>query len=414
MTTEPTAQAEEAAAEPTAEASAPATPKSPPVKVEPDLEFIRQVTAAGGDTMKKCYQCATCSVVCELTPDDKPFPRKEMIWASWGLKDKLAADGDVWLCHQCGDCSTNCPRGARPGDTFAAIRAYLIRNLTFPRILGTWLSEPQYLPIVFGIPFVLILLAIFSSGSLSHIDMGVVASARDVKFEEFLPHQYIYYIFITSTHLAALFLAISLVRFWKMLGTSSGNPGPAGPTQGNLVASAIAAVKEIVTHAKFKTCQESRHRYLAHLGIMYGFLLLAIGTAIEILMIIGGTELPLSQLSLPKILGHLGFLALIAGLIIVIRQRMADDESVSKASYQDWYLLLVLLAVAVTGQGLEIIRYTRIAGLAYATYFVHLIFVFSLIGYFPYSKFAHMFYRFVAILHSKYSGRDATVKEAVA
>jgi quinone-modifying oxidoreductase subunit QmoC len=93
---------------------------------------------------------------------------------------------------------------------------------------------------------------------------------------------------------------------------------------------------------------------------------------------------------------------------------MLADESVSKTSYQDWYLLLVLLAVAVTGQALEVIRYTRIAWLAYATYFVHLTFVFSLIGYFPYSKFAHIFYRFVAILHSKYSGRDATVEEAVA
>jgi quinone-modifying oxidoreductase subunit QmoC len=401
----------------TAEVGKPEKPKSPPVKVDPDLDFIRQVEAAGGDTLKKCFQCATCSVVCELTPEDRPFPRKEMIWASWGLKDKLIGDGDVWLCHQCGDCSTNCPRGARPADTFAAIRNYLFKNLTFPKFLGTWMSEPKYLPLVFAIPIVLILLSIFSSGSLSHVDMGIVESARDVKFEEFLPHKYIYYIFITSTHLAALFLAISLVKFWKSLGTSpaaTGNPGPAGPTQGNLVASAIAAVKEIVIHSKFKTCQENNHRYLGHLGIMYGFILLAIGTAIEIVMIIGGTELPLSQLSMPKILGHIGFLALITGLIIVIRRRMSDDESVSKASYQDWYLLLILLAVAVTGQGLEIIRYTRIAWLAYSTYFVHLVFVFTLIGYFPYSKFAHMFYRFVAILHSKYSGRDATVKAVVA
>jgi len=416
MTTE-TVQAEEKAAEPAAEVSKPAKPKSPAVKVDPDLEFIRQVEAAGGDTLKKCFQCATCSVVCEITPQDRPFPRKEMIWASWGLKDKLIGDADIWLCHQCGDCSTNRPRGARPGDTFAAIRNYLFKNLTFPKFLGTWMSDPKYLPLVFAVPIVLILLSVFSSGSLSHVDMGIVGSARDVKFEEFLPHQYIYYIFITSTHLAALFLAISLVKFWNMLGTSSasgGNPGPAGPTQGNIVASAIATVKEIVTHAKFKTCQANSHRYLGHLGIMYGFLLLAIGTAIEILMIIGGTDLPLSQLSVPKILGHIGFLALIAGLIIVIRHRMSEDQSVSKASYQDWYLLLVLLAVAVTGQALEIIRFTRIAWLAYATYVVHLTFVFSLIGYFPYSKFAHMFYRFVAILHSKYSGRDATVKAAVA
>jgi quinone-modifying oxidoreductase subunit QmoC len=177
----------------------------------------------------------------------------------------------------------------------------------------------------------------------------------------------------------------------------------------------VATVKEILTHAKFKQCQENIHRYLGHLGIMYGFLLLAIGTAIEIFMIYAlGTELPLSQMSLPKIFGHLGVIALIAGLILVIKHRLSADKTVSKTSYQDWYLLVVLLVVAVTGLLVEFVRYTGFAAAAYAVYFIHLVFVFSLIGYFPYSKFAHMFYRFVAILHSKYTGRDATVERVAA
>ena len=42
--------------------------------VEPDLEFIKAVGALGGEDLKKCYQCATCSVACKISPDTKPFP----------------------------------------------------------------------------------------------------------------------------------------------------------------------------------------------------------------------------------------------------------------------------------------------------------------------------------------------------
>ena len=63
-----------------------------PTTVAPDLQFIRNLKEFGGDTLKSCYQCATCSVVCPISTDDNPFPRKEMIWAQWGMKDKLVTD----------------------------------------------------------------------------------------------------------------------------------------------------------------------------------------------------------------------------------------------------------------------------------------------------------------------------------
>ena len=31
---------------------------------EPDLDLIKSIKQAGGETLNKCYQCATCSVAC--------------------------------------------------------------------------------------------------------------------------------------------------------------------------------------------------------------------------------------------------------------------------------------------------------------------------------------------------------------
>ena len=75
------------------------------VDVNTDLNFVQGLMLHGAADLKKCYQCSTCTVDCPLTPNDEPFPRKEMLWAQWGMKDKLFKDMDLWLCHNCNDCT---------------------------------------------------------------------------------------------------------------------------------------------------------------------------------------------------------------------------------------------------------------------------------------------------------------------
>ena len=120
--------------------------------IQPDTAFLRDVMAAGGGDLKKCYQCATCSVVCELSPEESPFPRKQMIEAQWGLKAQLLGDPAVWLCHNCGDCTTQCPRGAHPSEVLGALRSVAIQNFAFPKFMGRLVASRKALPLLFLLP----------------------------------------------------------------------------------------------------------------------------------------------------------------------------------------------------------------------------------------------------------------------
>ena len=44
--------------------------------LKPDSTFTRELMEAGGESLKKCYQCATCSVACPMDPENAPYPRK--------------------------------------------------------------------------------------------------------------------------------------------------------------------------------------------------------------------------------------------------------------------------------------------------------------------------------------------------
>src|SRR6185312_3338916 len=52
-------------------------------------------------------------------------PRRQVLWAQWGQKERLLADPGPWLCFYCGECSEICPRQAHPGETMMALRRTL-------------------------------------------------------------------------------------------------------------------------------------------------------------------------------------------------------------------------------------------------------------------------------------------------
>ena len=376
--------------------------------VEPDVGFIKEVIKLGGGDVKKCYQCATCSVVCPISPDTKPFPRKEMIATSWGLKDRLIGNGDIWLCHNCGDCSTYCPRGAKPGDVLAAVRAYAVTEYAVPKKLGKMVNDPKSLPILLAIPAVLILVVGFLCNVLFGVKWLNFAPGGDaIVHGNFFSTWLVDIIFIPTFLFAVGVFALGLKRFLADIHANAMMEGKTNKEKidpAGFIQALIRVLSTILQHKKFNECGENKERATPHMMVLFSFIALFIVTSIFfVALYVFGQHGPYSQLNPVKWLANLGGIALIIGSSLMIMQRLSKKDQVS--SYKDWSLLGLVFGLGVTGMLAQLTRLGGLGGVSYFVYFIHLMFVWCLFAYTPYSKLAHLVYRTVAMAYQEYSGR---------
>lgn len=371
--------------------------------VEPDVEFIKEIKKLGGGDVKKCYQCATCAVVCPISPDTKPFPRKEMIAASWGLKDRLVKNSDIWLCHQCGDCSTKCPRGAKPGDVLSALRSYAVAAYAKPKFLADMVNDPKKLPIVFAIPVAIFLILGLLTGQLNFSpEPGVIAQAK------FFSVLLVQIIFPVLALLVVISMALSLKEYLEDIhqdAVSNGKTAKETLDYKELGRALVNVLPKIFKHDKFSECSENSDRATPHLMVFYSFIGLFIVTTIFFIVLdIFKIEGPYRQINPVKWLANVSGVALVIGSGLLIKNRITKkDDQVSM--YKDWYLLALVFGVGLTGLLTEMIRLAGNSFFTYFFYFIHLMFVFVLFMSVPFSKFAHIVYRTVVMAYDEYSGR---------
>jgi quinone-modifying oxidoreductase subunit QmoC len=379
----------------------------------------------GGEDLKKCYQCATCSVVCELSNGSRPFPRKEMIWAQWGLKDRLVADPDIWLCHQCNDCSTRCPRGARPGDVLAAVRHQSIAHYAVPSFMARWAGGLNRIPAMFIIPVVLLVLALCIKGPLRNIEaLAPVIGFMDHPglYSNLFPHWLLIGFFSFFWGLAMLGAFLGLARFWSAMKAADQASGRYTPALG-VVPSFIRTLGTIFSHNRFGKCGAQVSRRLSHLGAFYGFAALFIVSVWAVIalyvinpLIENDLHYPFGFLNPWKLLANVGCVILIGGCVKAILDRKSDAEGAGVSTSFDWKFVWLLLFVGITGLLTEVLRFavgdgwqeesrSALIYIAYGVYFVHLVFAFDLLVYLPYSKFAHIIYRTVAMVYAEHTGR---------
>ena len=354
------------------------------IEVTTDIDFKKELKNLSNSPLNECMQCGTCSVVCSLAPEEKPFPRKEMIWAGWGMKEKLIGNIDVWLCHQCGDCSTHCPRGVKPADVLASVRQMSYQHYASPSFLAKILSKPAWLPIAVLIPVIIISAILMLAGTFQ-IPEG------DVDYSKFFPHAWLNVSFTLIVLITYGLSTIGLIKFWK--GLKSQFPD-IKPTKGFLK-SLMGIKNPIMLHSKFSSCSSQKSRKISHLMVFYGFILLIFVTLYAIVAALTH-KYPLPLQNPFKILGNAAGIMLLIGLTIMIMNRLFNKDKFGNSNYSDWLFLISTLLLTISGGIVELARFLNWY-YAYHLYFFHLVSVWFVIIYLPFTKFGHVVYRTLAL-----------------
>jgi len=96
-----------------------------------DINFREEIASQhGGENIKRCFACGTCSASCPITEIDARFnPRKIIRMALLGMKSEVVSSDFIWLCSDCHLCYERCPQDVRFTSIIHAIRNIAIREM---------------------------------------------------------------------------------------------------------------------------------------------------------------------------------------------------------------------------------------------------------------------------------------------
>jgi NADPH-dependent glutamate synthase beta subunit-like oxidoreductase len=93
-------------------------------------EFKSQVASTpGGELVKYCFDCGTCSGVCPVSESGTGFdPRKIIHMVKMGLKNRLLSSQVIWQCTHCDTCAFVCPQNVEFSSIVDALRLIAIKE----------------------------------------------------------------------------------------------------------------------------------------------------------------------------------------------------------------------------------------------------------------------------------------------
>jgi ferredoxin len=356
-----------------------------PCRIEPDLRFKMELAEFGGDTFNKCYQCATCSGECPLSPDEHPFPRKEMIWINWGLKDRLIRDPDIWACHYCGDCSARCPRAANPGELMAALRRYAISRYDWTGLSRRlYTSRAWEIGAILFVALIVVGLFVFS-GAFTPQRMNTA----EVHVSQFIPVRWVHYGDWVMAGILTFFLLTNSLRMCRFI--LKGQKIPISV----FISECKTFLVQFTTQKRWRECSENRTRWARHLMLVIGYATMFL----LVMFFLHYLQVDDSRFSWVSLLGYYATFAILYFSGDALISRLRKREEMHKHSHDsDWMFLILLFLTGLTGILMHLSRLLDLPLPTYFMYVIHLaVAVPMLVVEVPFGKWSHLMYRPLAL-----------------
>jgi heterodisulfide reductase subunit C2 len=95
-------------------------------KLDPNFKFAVSA-AAGGENVKLCFACGTCTAACPVAAVDNEFnPRRIIRQVLAGRREEVLKSPVIWRCLQCYACYATCPQNVKFRDVIRALRAMAV------------------------------------------------------------------------------------------------------------------------------------------------------------------------------------------------------------------------------------------------------------------------------------------------
>ncbi|MGR3661188.1 MAG: tricarballylate utilization 4Fe-4S protein TcuB [Paracoccaceae bacterium] len=331
-----------------------------------------------------CNACRYCEGYCSV------FPAM--------FRERSFADADLTqlanLCHNCRGCYYAC-QYTEPHEFALNLPAVLadVRVESWERYAwpGPFARVFQRSGVTLAAMLVVCISLLFWAASV------LVPETGD-GFYAYLSHGMMVTIFAPSFLLPLAAMAMGVRRYWADVGGT-------GVRWTDLVAaSASAATMRNLGGGQDQGCnfededRFSNARRYAHQAVMYGFLLcFAATSAGTVLHYVFSVEAPYPLFSLPKLFGLSGGLLLVVGAFYLASLKLKSDPALGAQGVFGGEMAFVLL-LGFTGLTGLLLYAASGTSLVSALLAVHLGFVLCLFLTTPYSKMAHGFYRFAALV----------------